>query len=105
MENNKMKNIIVLKNLPSNIVEEAIVVLKENKIKLPENVDKTNEKMEKSKDYILKEAEMIISNYLSKIENRGTIGKKKSNVLEKRYKILQFISIALLLALATAIFF
>lgn len=31
MDVSNMKNIIVLKNLPSNLVEEAIVVLKENK--------------------------------------------------------------------------
>lgn len=31
METSNMKNIVVLKNLPSNIVEEAIVILKGNK--------------------------------------------------------------------------
>ena len=31
MNENKMKNMVVLKNLPSNIVEEAYVVLKPNK--------------------------------------------------------------------------
>ena len=31
MEFGQMKNIVVLKNLPSNIVDEAIVVLKPNK--------------------------------------------------------------------------
>ena len=35
MEANKMKNMIVLKNLPSNIVDEAFVILKPNsKIKV-----------------------------------------------------------------------
>ena len=31
MDIGQMKNMVVLKNLPSNIVEEAIVVLKPNK--------------------------------------------------------------------------
>ena len=33
MNNLDMKNIIVLKDLPSNIIDEAIVILKDNKIK------------------------------------------------------------------------
>ena len=31
METSNMKNIVVLKNLPSNLVEEAIVILKSSK--------------------------------------------------------------------------
>ena len=31
MEESKLKNMVVLKNLPSNLVEEAIIVLKSNK--------------------------------------------------------------------------
>ena len=38
MEN--MRNIVMLKDLPSNLVEEAIVVLKQNqKIKKPEYIE------------------------------------------------------------------
>ena len=38
MNPNQMKNMIVLKNIPSNIVEEAIIILKNNKkIKSLEN--------------------------------------------------------------------
>ena len=41
MSQSNLKNMIVLKNLPSNIVEEAIVILKTNKrIKKLEKVDK-----------------------------------------------------------------
>ena len=40
-----MRNIVVLKDLPSNIVEEAIIVLKENqKLKKVELVDAENNK-------------------------------------------------------------
>ena len=41
MDTSNMKNIVVLKNLPSNIVEEAIVILKSNaKVK---NINKKKE--------------------------------------------------------------
>ena len=43
MNSNQMKNIIVLKNLPSNIVDEAFIILKNNKkIKSLERIEKQN---------------------------------------------------------------
>ena len=107
MEDNNLKNIVVLKNLPSNIVEEAIVVLKGNKIKLPEHVENKKESNIKTgtKDYILKEAEMVVTNYLSSIENRKPMNSNKLNIIEKRYKRLKFISIGLLIALLAVIIF
>lgn len=101
MDVSNMKNIIVLKNLPSNLVEEAIVVLKENKkVKRYQyadsenvNIDKqkaektvNNEEKDKDKKYILKEAEMVINNYISKIETRSTRWKNNIKQLEKKYK-------------------
>ena len=78
MENGKMKNMVVLKNLPSNLVEEAIIILKSSKkVKKLERIDKkskANKEKKKSKikerDYIIKEAEMLISSYISKLENK-----------------------------------
>lgn len=94
METSKMKNIVVLKDLPSNIVEEAIVVLKNNKkIKKPEliknknNNDKTKQDKSKkidSKDYIIKEAQMLIANYISEIEKNNQTKKSQKN-LQKKY--------------------
>lgn len=75
METSKLKNMVVLKNLPSNIVDEAIIVLKANKKtkklqKIEQNKNAiSNENEKKDKEYILKEAEMIVNNYISKIEN------------------------------------
>ena len=41
MEESKLKNMVVLKNLPSNLIEEAIVILKSNKkVKKLEKIDK-----------------------------------------------------------------
>lgn len=84
MESSNMKNMVVLKNLPSNLVEEAIVILKTNKkVRKLEKVDKNNkyknkESITKEKDYILKEAEMLVSNYINKLENSG---KPKQNTI------------------------
>ena len=84
MDTGGMKNIVILKDLPSNLVEEAIVFLKENqKLKKPELVDienknqkgKTTSKVEKSKkDYIVNEAQMLIAEYiLSQRKEKGLL--------------------------------
>lgn len=96
METSKFKNMIVLKDLPSNLVEEAIVVLKTNKkVKNLEKIDKNINpekecKIIKEKDYILKEAEMLVSSYIYKIENlknkeKKTIKNDKKYVRLKNY--------------------
>lgn len=95
MNDSKMKNMIVLKNLPSNIVEEAYVVLKPNKninqkLQKQENVD---ERL--SADYVVKEAEMVISNYLSKIEEKKIIRNLEVEKITKKYKKLKNASIIL----------
>ena len=77
MNQSGLKNMVVLKNLPSNIVEEAILILKANS-KIMQNEKIENKKTEgndkvknnKENDYILKEAEMLISNYITRIEKR-----------------------------------
>ena len=75
MSIDNMKNMVILKDLPSNIVEEAIVILKPN-IKLKSldmsqnnNIKNKRVKEENPKKHIISEAEMLISNYISKIEN------------------------------------
>ena len=95
METSDMKNIIVLKNLPSNMVEEAIIIFKETqKVKQKELVDKRNkisyENKPKSRDYILKEAEMLVSDYINQIENKK---KFDNNKISNQYKNLQKYSI------------
>ena len=50
MESSNMKNMVILKNLPSNLVEEAIIILKSNKkAKKLEKIDKNN-KIEKNEN-------------------------------------------------------
>ena len=113
METSNMKNIVVLKNIPSNIVEEAIVILKGNKkIKKLELADKKNSKNVqneelKNKEYILKEAEMLVSNYIDKTQNckKGEkLTKKDKNKIKilKRYSIV--VTVLLLISLVLNIF-
>lgn len=77
MEASKLKNMVVLRNLPSNIVDEAIIILKTNKkVKKLQKIEQnkklqSNENTKKDKEYILKEAEMLVNNYISKIENNN----------------------------------
>lgn len=91
MESSNMKNMVVLKNLPSNLVEEAIVILKSSKkVKKLEKIDKNNklnqvEPVKKEKDYILKEAEMLISGYISKLEDKQEQKQYKTVKTHKKY--------------------
>ena len=74
MESSDMKNMVVIKNLPSNMVEEAIIIFKENqRVKERELIERgcninSSETQTKSRDYILKEAEMLVTDYIKKIE-------------------------------------
>lgn len=108
MLNDNLKNIVVLKNLPSNLIDEAIIVLKSKttarKLELIEKNSVINykKKRENNNDYIIKEAEMIISNYIAKIEKN--INKKNPvNNMEKKYKKIKaysiFVSIILFLVI------
>ena len=99
MEASKLKNMVILKNLPSNLVEEAIVILKENKkVKKLEKIDKnkkTEYKRKKKKDYVLKEAELVVSSYIEELEEKKKtkekLNKKTSQKL-KKLKIYSYIT-------------
>ena len=102
METSNLKNMMVLKSVPSNIIEEAIIILKKNiKIKEFEMQNQSDIKQKKKikkdaslnnitdkKDYIVKEAEMILNQYITKIENnkKQEMSNKKLN---KKYKTIK----------------
>ena len=92
MNNLDMKNIIVLKDLPSNIIDEAIVILKNNKIKRKDG----NENMDD--DFvninIVEEAQQIIGEYIEKMENTKNEEINERKILIK-YKKLQLVTILL----------
>lgn len=90
-----MQRIILLKDVPSNIVEEAIVVLKDNKLinrksKAVEFFDSENKfaRYQSDKDFVLKEAQNVIFEYIRDVENKkDRIDQSK---LEKKYKRLVY---------------
>lgn len=106
MDISNMKNMVVLKNLPSNIVDEAIVILKNNqKIKKVEFAESkySNSKMhnkdrENSNDYIVNEAEMLISNYITNLEKT-----KETTNKEIRKKYVKMKKLTLLLGIISII--
>ena len=102
MNKQNMKNMIVLKDLPSNIIDEAIVILKPN-VKLREFSFKDNKKIdnkqkENAKNYIVNEAQMVISYYLKSIE-KNKRNEFISNIkIKKKYNYLKAFSIIICFA-------
>lgn len=88
MQKNKLENIIVLKDMNSNIVEEAILILKPNvDLKKEDFLNaKTEVKKMNYKNMVIKEAENIIQNRISeaelnkKIENSTSLKRKIKNM-------------------------
>lgn len=101
MEASKLKNMVILKNLPSNLVEEAIIILKSTAkvrdLQKVENNKKGKKEIieRKGNDYVLKEAEMIVSKYITQIEeekNKKETNKKQENKKYKRLKNYAYLS-------------
>ncbi len=107
MEDLDSKNMIILKDLPSNIVKEAYVVFKSNKmIRKFQKINKNNEKKkeeEESNRYAVKEAEMLVLDYIEKVEKseKEVIINSKINKKLKKYayitSIIIFIQLILLI--------
>ena len=126
MKTDVMKNVIILKNLPSNLIDEAIVIVKDKKkikdINYSEFIKDGGEKFSSSvnrqtsnrviqgdmkeedfkkledtkkeeRKYVIKEAEIVVTNYLSKIDNK--MPEKRIKRLEKSYKRAKKMSIIL----------
>lgn len=96
----KMRNVIRIKDVPSNTIEEAIIILKENKkVKKYDgyNKFKNTNNDGKNDNYVIKEAELIISNYLKNSEPKT---KEQSNKKVKRLKIF---NVVLILSLIVSI--
>ena len=107
MNISQMKNMIVLRDLPSNIVDEAIVILKNNaKVKNRQaiengNGDKFKENSSIDYDSVIKEAEYVIENYIKDIEKpKGTNNQLKD--MKIKYKKLQISSLFIGITLTAA---
>lgn len=100
MNISQMKNILVLKDIPSNIVDEAIVILKKNSnIKKKElvenkNSNKFNESKNENYDFVVNEAENVIKEYIKNLEKPKETKGNLNKILVK-YKKLQVYSFLL----------
>ena len=102
MQLSKKKNTIVLKGMASNVVDEAIVVLKPN-VKLKQNEYRVEGKTYKDNKNIivLKEAENTINMYMKKLEQESR--KKLDTNFKLRYKFLKVCNIMLILTIVTIV--
>ncbi len=103
----KSKKVIILKDIHSNLFEEAILVLKEDKEQEKEAVGvlASSKKSNSDNDFILKEAESIINNYIK--DNKGKFSPpKKKPLLSSNSKFMKnvIINSALFGSIAAVIF-
>lgn len=105
MEKGKMKNVVVLRNLPSNLIDEAFVVVKsKNVARSLERIDGKNENIDrKNKDdgYIVREAESVLSSYVSFVEKKDD--KKVDLGLKRRYNMLKIYGVLVTVAFVVAV--
>lgn len=105
MEKCKMKNVVVLRNLPSNLIEEAFVIVKSKKVaRSLEHIDGKNENIErKDKDdgYIVREAESVLTSYVSLMEKKDE--KKVDLGIKRRYNMLKIYGVLVTVAFLVAI--
>lgn len=90
MKSKNMKNIIILKDLPSNIVEEAFIFIKPN-LKVKEYIPKNLNNKEMKNDYIVNEAESVINDYIKKVDIKDE--QNNMNKIKKKYKTMKMITI------------
>ena len=79
MEASNLKNMVVLKNLPSNIVDEAIIVLKTNKkAKKLQKIEKNNQLDKEEKKVIINIVKLYISKGVFPVLYKIADGYKKT---------------------------
>ena len=106
-----MKSTVVLKDINSNLIEEAIIVFKENvKIKEKQLIERKNKETGKENNdennvnsmekIVLSEAKSVILNYLEECE------KEKKDIIQKRkMRLLKIVNIFLIVLLVIATIF
>lgn len=112
MNSENIKSVIILKGLPSNFIDEAIIVVKNkkeaknlnyqdllsNRNKViqgymnEEDLKKIKKINKEGRSYIVKEAEFVVNGYINKLDK--SLEEKKVKNIERKYKrtkILNFI--------------
>lgn len=101
MQISKADKVVILKDVESNIIQEAFVVLKKNiKFDIEDKIKNNTLNLNKE-DCILKEAENIINNKI----NEGTLNYDKFKVqkLEKKLKIQKKLNLFLIITIISLI--
>ena len=104
------RRIVVIRDIPSNFIEEAILILKSESGSASDkgqesNADKNARKIDN--DFLIKEAELIINNYIKECRKRGIYTdttKRKPGILKDKFKTNLIINIALIGSIAFLIF-
>lgn len=70
MQNRRTKKVVVIKDIPSNIIEEAILILRgdPNQVALMDSNGVTGKSRRKDNEFLVKEAESIIKRYIRENE-------------------------------------
>lgn len=133
MDKENIKNIIILKNLPSNLIDEAIMVIKDKKktkdfnyydleieqqpynekhkviqgYMNEEDLKKIEKIKKENRKYVIKEAEMVVTNYINKMDNG--LNEKKIRKIERKYKRVRtlniFLGLTTIISISFAIIF
>ncbi len=94
MNNEGLKNIVLLKDLPSNIIEEAIIVLKENKKihKYQKIIDKQNKNakdMEEKEDKSKQENKRAKKHETNKNNIKNKVINENDYIIKEAYMLLE----------------
>ena len=109
MNDGVAKRIVVLKNLSSNIIEEAILILKCDPVQKTGSDGKVKEQKKTAADnnFLLKEANMVINDYIKQNALQSVHKKeykKDSLIKNKKFMTNTIINIALISSIALFIF-
>ena len=101
------KRIVVIKDIPSNFIEEAILILKSDPASNVEKGKGTSRRKKIDEDYLVKEAELIVNSYIK--ESKLDIGPKntarlKFDMPKNKNKLNTIINLALFGSIALLIF-
>jgi len=109
MTDRDTKEVVVIRNINSNIIEEAILILKDR----PENSSNKSSDRKKTvrgvdRDYILKEAQAVIDTYIKEhnLEVKPIRGRdRKIRIFKRSFSFGTIINIAVALGILSLAFF
>lgn len=100
------RKMVIIKNIPSNVVEEAILILKkENSANTYCKPDENYIGTCSANEYILKEAERIINNYERECKRKAKLKYSQQNMLNKTIgRVINFLIVGSIILLVFALY-